>query len=44
MKLVLIISFNQVEEAGYKGDRPTKIIVHGFLDTGQEVWVKVGGF
>ena len=33
----------QVQEAGYKGDRPTKIIVHGFLDTGQEVWVKVGG-
>jgi len=29
-----------VQEAGFKGDRPTKIIVHGFLDTGQEVWVK----
>ena len=32
----------QVQEAGFKGHRPTKIIVHGFLDTGQEVWVKVG--
>ena len=43
VKLVLIKLDSQVEEAGYKGDRPTKIIVHGFLDTGQEVWVKVGG-
>jgi len=29
-----------VEDAGFKGDRPTKIIIHGFLDTGQEAWVK----
>ena len=40
------LQFNicQVQEAGFKGNRPTKIIVHGFLDTGQEVWVKVGMF
>ena len=31
-----------VQESGFDGSKPTKIIIHGFIDTGFEIWVKVG--
>jgi hypothetical protein len=26
---------------GFESDKPVKLIIHGFIDTGFEAWVKV---
>eukprot|EP00091_Calanus_sinicus_P010949 TRINITY_DN25026_c0_g1_i1.p1 TRINITY_DN25026_c0_g1~~TRINITY_DN25026_c0_g1_i1.p1 ORF type:complete len:139 (-),score=34.84 TRINITY_DN25026_c0_g1_i1:150-566(-) len=37
---VIISDKKAVQETGFDGTKPTKIIIHGFIDTGFETWVK----
>ena len=36
-----INSRRDVRKAGFNGKKPTKIIIHGFLDHGDVEWIKV---
>lgn len=40
-KKVNINSRKDVRRAGFVGRKPTKIIIHGFLDHGDVDWIKV---
>ena len=40
-RIVKISDKKDFEDSGFDGTKPTKIIIHGFIDTGFETWVKV---
>jgi len=39
-RIVKISDKEDFEDSGFDGTKPTKIIIHGFIDTGFETWVK----